>query len=300
MSPPQPILLVSGLGNGVGIGGACARLFSLDGYRIGLISRPRQDIEDLCQELKGKGGETKVFSVQIYDHENLERVFKEVRKEWPESRLKTAVWNTKRWSCFGWRRMKVLSFRMGREEESKVIEQYTHPCLSNNRSNIPFLDIKESDIRASTQINIISATAFAQHAVRMFLEAPSSKEKHDAVGGTLIITGATSATRGALGFGAFAAGKSGLRALSQSIAREFGPQGVHVTFVVVDGTIKTKATTRLFSNRHERSQDGKSWLDDETLALQPGSIARAYKYLNEQDPSAWTLEMDLRPAKEKF
>ncbi|KDE06104.1 hypothetical protein MVLG_03522 [Microbotryum lychnidis-dioicae p1A1 Lamole] len=168
------------------------------------------------------------------------------------------------------------------------------------RSNIPFLDIKESDIRASTQINIISATAFAQHAVRMFLEKPASEAKEDAVGGTLIITGATSATRGALGFGAFAAGKSGLRALSQSIAREFGPQGVHVAFVIVDGTIKTKATARLFSNRHERSQDGKSWLDDETLALQPGSIAKAYKYLNEQDPSEWTLEMDLRPAKEKF
>ncbi|SCZ90261.1 BZ3500_MvSof-1268-A1-R1_Chr9g10769 [Microbotryum saponariae] len=295
----KPILLVSGLGNGVGIGGACARLFSLDGYRIGLISRPRQDIHDLCTELNGKGGEAKVFSVEGYDHENLERVFKEVRKEWPGSRLKTAVWNTSQWS------------------------------------NIPFLDIKESDIRASTQINIISATAFAQHAVRMFLEKPASEEKEDAVGGEFgkhaDYHGCDERDERGVGFRRFRCGQIGvgfflvsepltsdkqpalinsisthrmisssLRALSQSIAREFGPQGVHVAFVIVDGTIKTKATTRLFSNRHERSQDGKSWLDDETLALQPGSIAKAYKYLNEQDPSAWTLEMDLRPAKEKF
>lgn len=96
------------------------------------------------------------------------------------------------------------------------------------RSRIPFLDISEKDITTSATINIISATAFSQAAVCAFT-APGTESEQ---GGTLIMTGATSATRGHMHFGAFAAGKHGLRALSQSIAREYGPQGVHVAFVV--------------------------------------------------------------------
>ena len=90
------------------------------------------------------------------------------------------------------------------------------------------MDIKESDIQNSVNINIVAATAFAQCSVACFVAStPAGQE-----GGTLIMTGATSATRGAHSFGAFSAGKSGARALSQSIAREYGPKGVHVCYVV--------------------------------------------------------------------
>ena len=68
--------------------------------------------------------------------------------------------------------------------------------------------------------------------MQRFLRSPSNADEGAFARGTLIMTGATSAWRGKEGFGAFAAGKHGLRALSQSVAREFGPRGVHMAFVV--------------------------------------------------------------------
>ncbi|BGP25261.1 short-chain dehydrogenase/reductase SDR [Rhodotorula toruloides] len=260
--PPSSnhILAVSGLGNVVGTGGAVARLFARElGYRVALISRPRQEVHDLKDEIAKGGGVAEVFSVEEYSYQSMEGVFEEIKQRWPDGRLKCAVWNTSQWS------------------------------------RIPFLDITEKDITASATINVISATAFSQAAVRAFT-SPSPGSEADQ-GGTLIMTGATSATRGHLHFGAFAAGKHGLRALSQSIAREYGPQGVHVAFVIIDVTILTRITARMFS-----SVEGKdpNWMQDERQRLSPESIARAYLYLHQQTPDAWTLEMDLRPAKEKF
>lgn len=104
-------------------------------------------------------------------------------------------------------------------------------------SNIPFMDITEHDIKLSVQVNIVasvqlrrlisaitrltpllhSATAFSQQAVACFMN-PSPTSESDGPGGTLIMTGATSAWRGSHSFGAFAAGKHGLRALSQAVS----------------------------------------------------------------------------------
>lgn len=66
---------------------------------------------------------------------------------------------------------------------------------------------------------------------------------------------------------------------------------------IIDGTILTRITARMFG-----SVEGKdpNWMQDERRRLSPDSIARAYLYLHQQTPDAWTLEMDLRPAKEKF
>lgn len=107
-------------------------------------------------------------------------------------------------------------------------------------------------------------------------------------GGTILFTGATAALRGGARFAGLAVGKFGLRALAQSTAREFGPRGVHVAHVVIDGRIGTPAA-------HERDHDAaaESFLD-------PAAIAESYWQLCQQPRSAWTLEMDLRPAAEKF
>ncbi|HWM87360.1 MAG TPA: hypothetical protein VNO33_16020, partial [Kofleriaceae bacterium] len=83
-------------------------------------------------------------------------------------------------------------------------------------------------------------------------------------------------------------GKFGLRALAQSMARELGPRGIHVAHVVIDGQIDTP---RLRSMQPDR--------DARTL-LSPDAIANEYWNLHAQDPTAWTLELDLRPAVEKF
>jgi NAD(P)-dependent dehydrogenase (short-subunit alcohol dehydrogenase family) len=111
-------------------------------------------------------------------------------------------------------------------------------------------------------------------------------------GGSLIFTGASGSLRGKANFAPFAAAKAAQRAMAQSIAREYGPQGVHVGYVVVDGGIEGE---RLLTFRpqlkDERGPDGMLNID---------AIADAYWTLHHQHRSAWTLELDLRPWSENF
>ena len=110
--------------------------------------------------------------------------------------------------------------------------------------------------------------------------------------GTILFTGATASLRGGVGFSAFAGGKAALRALAQSMAREFGPQGLHVAHVIVDGVIDSE---RVRSTQPERvAALGAQGLVD------PQNIAQAYLWLHQQKPDAWTFELDLRPATEKW
>jgi NAD(P)-dependent dehydrogenase (short-subunit alcohol dehydrogenase family) len=105
--------------------------------------------------------------------------------------------------------------------------------------------------------------------------------------GTILFTGATASVRGSAGFAAFAGAKHALRALAQSMARELGPQGIHVAHVVIDGAIDTEF---IRSNFPERAA-----LKDRDGILSPDAIAEAYWTLHTQARSAWTHEMDLRP-----
>lgn len=110
--------------------------------------------------------------------------------------------------------------------------------------------------------------------------------------GTIIFTGATASLRGKPPFTAFASAKAGLRSLAQSMAREFGPLGIHVAHVVIDGGIDgEKLNTAAPQLRIERGADGLLNID---------AIAEAYWHLHGQHRSAWTHELDLRPFKERF
>ena len=105
--------------------------------------------------------------------------------------------------------------------------------------------------------------------------------------GAILFTGATASVRGASGFAAFAAGKHGLRAVAQSMARELGPKNIHVAHVVIDGAIDTEFIADMFPERYAlRDRDG---------ILDPDAIAENYWRLYLQPRSAWTHELDLRP-----
>ena len=106
--------------------------------------------------------------------------------------------------------------------------------------------------------------------------------------GTLLFTGATASLRGSARFAGLAVGKFGLRALAQSMAREFGPRGIHVAHVIIDGQIDTARVRAMMPGREASS------------LLAPDAIAESYWQLHQQHPSAWTQELDLRPASEKF
>ncbi|GAA5234462.1 SDR family oxidoreductase [Verticiella sediminum] len=105
--------------------------------------------------------------------------------------------------------------------------------------------------------------------------------------GTIIFTGATASLRGRDGFAAFAGAKHALRALAQSMARELGPQGIHVAHPIVDGAIDTEFIRSNFPERYAlKERDG---------IVDPDSIAEAYWMLHRQPRNAWTHELDLRP-----
>lgn len=110
--------------------------------------------------------------------------------------------------------------------------------------------------------------------------------------GTILFTGASASLRGRTGFAAFAAAKAGLRMVAQSMAREFGPVGLHVAHVVIDGGIDGE---RLRSAAPERA----AAMGEDGL-LDPDAIAETYWQIHRQHRSAWAHEVDLRPFKESF
>jgi NAD(P)-dependent dehydrogenase (short-subunit alcohol dehydrogenase family) len=110
--------------------------------------------------------------------------------------------------------------------------------------------------------------------------------------GTVLFTGASASLRGRAGFAQFAAAKAGLRMVAQSMAREYGPLGVHVAHVVIDGGIDGERLRRRFPNLvAERGEGG---------LLEIEAIADAYWAIHRQPRSAWTHELDLRPFREPF
>jgi NAD(P)-dependent dehydrogenase (short-subunit alcohol dehydrogenase family) len=110
--------------------------------------------------------------------------------------------------------------------------------------------------------------------------------------GTILFTGATAAVKASASFAAFAAGKHGLRAVAQSMAKELGPQGVHVAHLIIDGVIDVPRV-------HETMPDFASTKGEDGL-IDPTSIAATMLWLHEQPKNAWTFELDLRPFKEPW
>jgi NAD(P)-dependent dehydrogenase (short-subunit alcohol dehydrogenase family) len=107
-------------------------------------------------------------------------------------------------------------------------------------------------------------------------------------GGTILFTGATAGVKAGARSAAFGPAKFALRGLAQSLARDLGPRGIHVAYINVDGMIDEPRVRSRMPNA-----------DPEDL-LKPEAIADTYWHLAHQDRSAWTMELDLRPFKEKF
>ena len=186
------------------------------------------------------------------------------------------------------------AFGSDAREEEEVIKLFTHieadigpieVCVFNIGGNVRF-GITETTARVYRKVWEMCAFAgflAGREAARMML--PRKK-------GTILFTGATASLRGGAGFASFAGGKHALRALAQSMARELGPQGIHVGHVIIDGAIDTEFIRETFPERYAlKSQDG---------ILNPDHIAENYWTLHRQPRDAWTFELDLRPHMEKW
>jgi len=143
------------------------------------------------------------------------------------------------------------------------------------------LELSAQDFVSSWNANCLGAFLAAQ---QVLPDMVARKQ------GTILLTGATGSMRGGARFSCLAVGKFGLRALGQSMAREFGPQGIHVAHIVVDGQIANPRTLERFTSG-ERADDS---------FLSPDAIAETYWQLHAQHPTSWSHEVDVRPYLEKF
>ncbi|GAA6037123.1 hypothetical protein JCM8097_008747 [Rhodosporidiobolus ruineniae] len=144
----------------------------------------------------------------------------------------------------------------------------------------PFLELEKKDLDPAVGVNIYGAYYFSQKVIPLLLESG---------GGFLSFTGATAALKGSAKFAAFAPTKFALRGLSQSLAREFGPQNIHVVHAIIDGIIATEAVKGYLGE----DKGGDSRID-------PAAIASTLLHLAEQPKSCWTHEIDIRPSVEKW
>jgi NAD(P)-dependent dehydrogenase (short-subunit alcohol dehydrogenase family) len=153
-------------------------------------------------------------------------------------------------------------------------------AIFNAGGNWPqgFLEMDREFLETMWRTNVLAGFFFAKASIQAML--PRAR-------GTLIFTGASGSLRGRANFGGFASAKAALRALAQSAAREFGPQGIHVAQVIVDGAIDgDRINTFLPGLKDSRPPDG---------LLDPDAIAESYWTLFSQHRSAWTHELDVRP-----
>lgn len=189
---------------------------------------------------------------------------------------------------------KAYGFSSDARKEEEVIQ-----LIEEIESTIGEIDVIVFNIGANVPCSILEETArkyfkiwemacFAAFLVgREVAKRMATRQR-----GTIIFTGATAGMRGSAYFAAFAGAKHALRALAQSMARELGPQNIHVAHVVVDGAIDTDFIKDTFPDLYaKKDQDG---------ILNPEHIAENYWHISQQPRDAWTHELDLRPWIEKW
>lgn len=175
----------------------------------------------------------------------------------------------------------ALLDRAAAQDAAGPADLVVYNAAAMSRQN--FLDLTAEEFEAAWRVGCFGGFLVGRETARRLV--PLGR-------GTLIFTGASASLRGRPNFAAFAAAKAGLRALAQAMAREFGPQGLHVAHVVIDGGIDgEKLTSRMPQLRSERGPDGLLDID---------AIADSYWHLHQQHRSAWTHELDLRPFREPF
>jgi NAD(P)-dependent dehydrogenase (short-subunit alcohol dehydrogenase family) len=154
--------------------------------------------------------------------------------------------------------------------------------LIYNASTRDFADIDHTSPEAferAWRVNVLGCLLAARQVIPDLRQAGR---------GSILIIGATASLKGTPGFVAFAAAKAAQRSLAQSLARQLGPEGIHVAHVVIDAVVDMPASRAMLPGQ-----------PDDFFA-QPGDIAESVFFLTQQPRSAWTFELDLRPFGERW
>ncbi|QSS57996.1 oxidoreductase [Histoplasma capsulatum] len=216
-------------------------------YSVALLARSVASYQTLVQEISSSGGNAMGVNTDVTSDASVKNAFAEISKAFPGAPLAAAIYN-----------------------------------VGGGFVRKPFLDLSQEDFTAGYESNAKGAFHFSQAALPLLLK--SGDLEHPP---TLIFTGATASLKGSSLCASFATGKFAMRALSQSLAREFGPQGIHVCHAIIDGIIDV-----------ERTKGFK--FDAPDAKLDPNSIAETYWFLHTQPRTTFTQELDMRPYIEKW
>ncbi len=158
-------------------------------------------------------------------------------------------------------------------------------AIYNAGNNTPgrLSDMEAGYFEHAWRVGCYGGFLFGREAVRRMQERGS---------GTLLFTGASASLRGRAGFGAFNAAKAGLRTLAQAMAKEYGPAGIHVGHVVVDGAIDGDKIRQAVPEYAEKLGEA-GMIDLE-------GIVDGFEFLYRQPPRAWTFELDVRTSVERW
>ncbi len=163
-------------------------------------------------------------------------------------------------------------------------------CIFNVGANVnfPITETTERVFRKVWEMACYAGFLTGREAARLMLARGQ---------GSIFFTGATASMRGGKGYAAFAAAKFGLRAVAQSMARELGPQNIHVAHLVIDSGVDTAFVRgRIAAAQGQEAADAIA----PGRLMEPASIAEAYWMLHQQTRDGWTQELDLRPYAETW
>jgi len=237
-------------GVGPGTGAAVARKFAL-AYPVVLLARNPENYESLVSEINKSGGKAIGISTDVSSASSVKSAFKTIESEFGGASCAAAVFNA--------------SGRFVRKS---------------------LLELSEEEFVAGFDVSCKGAFLFSQATIPLLLK--QAKDTSSKYPPTLIFTGATASVKSNANMSSFSTGKYALRALSQSAAREFAPQGVHVAHAIIDGVIDIPRT--------------KEWLKDmpPEAKISADGIADAYWNLHTQPKTTFTNEIDIRPMLEKW
>lgn len=235
-------------GVGPGTGASVARRFAKN-YSVALLARKPENFDPLVKEINAAGGTAIGISTDTSDGKSVKNAFEQLKKEIGDATLAAAIYN-----------------------------------VGGAFIRKPFLELTDEEFESGWAANGRGAFYFSQAVLPLLLDNVNKSPEFPP---TLIFTSATAAMKGSALCSAFATGKFAMRALAQSLAREFGPKGVHVTHAIIDGVIDI-----------ERTKGYK--FDHPDAKIKPEAIADSYWYLHTQPRTCFTNEIDIRPYIEKW
>jgi NAD(P)-dependent dehydrogenase (short-subunit alcohol dehydrogenase family) len=220
-----------------------------------LLARSADSYDPIVSEIKASGRNAVGISTDVASPSSVSSAFKTIAAQTTDKNLAAAIFNV----------------------GGKFVRK-------------PFLELTEEEYASGFEANGRGLFNFAQGALPLLLNtaalSPAALNPP-----SLLLTGATASIRGSALCSSFASGKFALRATAQSLAKEFGPKGVHVAHAIIDGAI---------DGPRFRGMEIKVNTGSDDSIIQPDAIADAFWWLHAQPRSAWTHEIDIRPFDEKF